>query len=132
MCVSEPICLEAGAIIRSLIQYGKIMKTKSTIACLAIGALLASAAAMAATESDSTHAVVYVKDSAITTEIKTKLAAEHLTSLERIHVDTDTDGVVWLSGNASTREAADKAVSIARDTGGVTRVHSDITVKSNG
>ena len=47
------------------------------------------------------HAVVFVKDSAITTKIKTKLAADHITSLERIHVDTDKDGVVWLSGTAT-------------------------------
>jgi hyperosmotically inducible protein len=75
--------------------------------------------------------VAYVKDSAITTEIKTKLAAEHLTSLGHIHVGTDADGVVWLSGSARTREAADKAVSIARDISGVTRVHSNIKVRSD-
>jgi hyperosmotically inducible protein len=50
--------------------------------------------------------------------------------LERIHVDTDRDGVVWLSGTASTRKAADKAVSIARDTEHVKDVHSNITVKN--
>jgi hyperosmotically inducible protein len=72
----------------------------------------------------------FMKESAITTEMKTKLAAEHITSLERIHVDTDKDGVVWLSGSASTRKAAYKAVSIARDTEHVKDVHSDITVKS--
>jgi hyperosmotically inducible periplasmic protein len=82
--------------------------------------------------SNSARAVVFVKDSAITTEIKSKLAAEHITSLERIHVDTDKDGIVWLSGTASTRKAADKAVSIARDTEHVKDVHSDITVKSGG
>jgi hyperosmotically inducible protein len=107
------------------------MNTKFAITCVAVGALLGTAAAMAAEESDATHAVAYVKDSAITTEIKTKLAAEHLSSLEHIHVGTDADGVVWLSGSASTREAADRAVSIARDTSGVTRVHSNIKVRSN-
>ena len=63
---------------------------------------------------------------------KGKLAAEHITSLERIHVDTDKNGVVWLSGTASTQKAADKAVSIARETDRVTDVHSDIRVKSAG
>lgn len=80
--------------------------------------------------SDSAQVGAYVKDSAITTEVKSKLAAEHITSLERIHVDTDKNGVVWLSGSARTREAADKAVSIARTTDHVTSVHSDITIKS--
>jgi hyperosmotically inducible protein len=74
----------------------------------------------------------FMKESAITTYIKTKLAAEHITSLERIHVDTDKDGVVWLSGTASNRRAADKAVSIARDSEHVKDVHSDITIRSPG
>ena len=50
---------------------------------------------------------------------------------ERIHVDTDTDGVVWLFGSANTQEAADKAASIARGTVGETRVHRDIKVILN-
>jgi hypothetical protein len=37
--------------------------------------------------SDSARAMEFMKEAAITTEIKTKLAAEHITSLERIHVD---------------------------------------------
>jgi len=113
-------------------KYGNIMKTRLAITYVACGTLLGSALAMAADDStsDTSHVVAYVKDSAITTDIKTKLAAEHITSLERIHVDTDKDGVVWLSGTASTQKAVDKAVSIARDTDRVTNVHSDIRVKS--
>ena len=107
------------------------MKTRFAITCVAAATLLGSPVAMAAEESDSAHAAAYVKDSAITTEIKTKLAAEHLTSLEHIHVGTDANGVVWLSGSAGTREAADQAVLIARDTSGVTKVHSNIKVRSN-
>jgi hyperosmotically inducible protein len=41
--------------------------------------------------------MAFVKDSAITTKIKTKLAADHPTSLALVHVDTDKDGVVWLT-----------------------------------
>jgi hyperosmotically inducible periplasmic protein len=77
------------------------------------------------------HAKTFVKDSAITTKIKAKLAAEHITSLGRIHVDTDTDGVVWLSGSATTQKAADKAAAIARDTEGVKAVHSRIKIKQD-
>ena len=108
------------------------MKTRFAITSLVCVAILGSAAAMAADTlaADSSHAVVFVKDSAITTGIKTKLAAEHITSLGRIHVGTDKDGVVWLSGTARTQKAADKAVSIARDTDGVRDVHSDIKVKA--
>jgi hyperosmotically inducible protein len=78
--------------------------------------------------SDTKHAETYVKDSAITTKIKTRLAAEHVTSLADVHVQTDKDGVVWLSGSVQTRQAAEKAVSIARSTAHVKRVHSEIKV----
>lgn len=106
------------------------MKTKFVITCLLLGTLLGSAVALADEDATSTgsHAVAYVKDSAITSAVKTKLAAEHLTSLERIHVDTDTNGVVWLSGSARSREAVRRAISIARHTEGVKAVHSDIKV----
>jgi hyperosmotically inducible protein len=72
-----------------------------------------------------------VKDSAVTMKIKTKLASEHLTSLGRIHVDTDENGVVWLTGSARSQQAIDKAVSIARDTEHVKSVHSDIVIKQD-
>jgi len=72
-----------------------------------------------------------VKDSVITTEIKTKLAAEHLTSLGRIHVDTDKDGIVWLTGSARSQEAIDKAVSIAKGTEHVKSVHNTLVVKKD-
>lgn len=80
-------------------------------------------------DTDRSHPGVFVKDSAITTKIKTKLAAEHLTSLGRIHVDTDKDGVVWLSGSARSQEGIDKAIAIARETEHVRSVHNDLVVK---
>ena len=98
-----------------------------------VGTLLAPVAAVVADEagSDRSHPAAFVADSAITTEIKAKLAAEHLTSLGRIHVDTDKNGVVWLSGSARSQEAADKAVAIARGTEHVKSVHSDIAIKKD-
>jgi hyperosmotically inducible periplasmic protein len=71
---------------------------------------------------------VYVRDSVITTKVKARLAAEHITSLARIHVDTDANGVVYLSGTAQSQEAIDTAVRLARDTEHVRDVHSDIAV----
>ena len=67
--------------------------------------------------------------SVITTKIKTKLAAEHLSSLARIHVDTDENGIVWLSGSARDQLAIDKALSIARDTEGVKDVKSTVEIR---
>ncbi len=107
------------------------MKTKLAMTCVVFGALLGSAAAIASDDANSvgTASTVYVKDSAITTKIKTKLAADHLTSLGRIHVETDKNGVVWLSGTARSQQAIDQAVSLARDTEHVKSVHNDLTVR---
>jgi hyperosmotically inducible periplasmic protein len=71
---------------------------------------------------------VYVKDSVITTKVKAKLAERHLSTLTKIKVDTDRDGVVWLSGSAPTRDAADLAEAITKDTDGVRSVHNNIVV----
>jgi len=79
-------------------------------------------------DADSSHPAQFVKDSAITTAIKTKLATDHLSSLTQLKVATDNDGVVWLSGTTQTQEAADRAVEIARTTDGVVAVKSNIVV----
>lgn len=109
------------------------MNNKLAITCVVFGTLLGCATAPKDQDSDAdrSHPKAFVKDSAITIKIKTKLAAEHITSLGRIHVDTDKDGVVWLSGSARTQEAADKAEAIARDTEGVKAVHSHIRIKKD-
>ena len=59
-----------------------------------------------------------------------KLAAKHLTTLTRINVDTDANGVVWLSGRAPTQDAVDMAGLLAKDTDGVRSVHNDIAVQA--
>jgi hyperosmotically inducible protein len=109
------------------------MNKKLATTLAVIGVLLGPVVAMASEDSDAdrSHPKAFVKDSAITTKIKTKLAAEHLTSLGRIHVDTDTDGVVWLHGTARSQEEIEKAVAIARETEGVKDVHSRITVRKD-
>jgi len=109
------------------------MNRKLAISCLVIGALLGSAVVTAAGDSDTdrSHPKAFVKDSAITTKIKARLAAEHLTSLGRIHVDTDKNGVVWLRGHARTQEAIDKAGSIAHETEGVKEVHNRLKLKKD-
>src|ERR1700687_2491464 len=106
------------------------MKTKFAITCLICGMLVGSAVALAQdSDADRSQPKAFVKDSAITTKIKTKLAAEHITSLGRIHVDTDKNGRVWLTGHARSQAAIDKAVSIAGDTEGVKSVHNTIRIK---
>jgi hyperosmotically inducible protein len=82
-------------------------------------------------DADRSHPADHVKGSVITTQIKAKLAADHLTSLGRIQVDADKAGEVWLSGTARTQEGIDKAMTISRETEGVRRVHSTLTVKKD-
>jgi hyperosmotically inducible protein len=108
------------------------MKTKFTATCILVGSLL-SPMMMAHADSDASgvHPVDFIKDSAITTAVKTKLAAEHLKSLTHINVDTDRNGVVWLSGHASSQYQVDKAESLARDTNGVKMVKNNIEVRAD-
>jgi hyperosmotically inducible protein len=109
---------------------GLPVTTQFLTAGLIIASLLCPIAVRAAdADSDRSHPGAFVKDSVITTKVKAKLAAEKMRSLIHVGVDTDSNGMVVLSGNVRTQEVADKAVSIARDTEGVTSVQSHITIK---
>lgn len=108
------------------------MKTKLAITALALSAVLLPVISFSAdSDTDRSHPKAFVKDSAITAKIKTKLATDHITSLGRIHVDTDASGVVWLSGSARTQEDIDTAISVAKATEGVTSVNSTLEVKKD-
>src|ERR1700726_4741026 len=107
------------------------MRNKIALPCLIATTLMLPVLAYGSDDRDSdrSHPKTFVKDSVVTTKIKSRLAEEHLTSLGRIHVDTDQDGAVWLSGTARTQEAIDKAGAIARETEHVTAVHNHIKLK---
>ncbi|MDQ3268044.1 MAG: BON domain-containing protein [Pseudomonadota bacterium] len=106
------------------------MKIKFAAIFIAIGLMLAPLGGFCAdSDKDRSSPVTFVKDSVITTKIKTKLAAEiHFGSLKYIKVETDKNGAVFLSGMAHSQAEVDKAVSIARDTKGVVTVHNDIRI----
>lgn len=105
------------------------MKTKLVTACLVIGTLLAPVAAYSAdSDKDRSHPMTFVKDSVITTKIKAKLAADHPGSMKHIQVDTDKDGVVWLSGTANTQEEINQAIATAKKTEGVKSVKNDLKI----
>lgn len=107
------------------------MNTKLAITVLAFSAALISVSSFSADDADTdrSHPKAFVKDSAITVKIKTKLAADHLTSLGRIRVDTDAKGVVLLSGSARTQADIDTAVADAKATEGVVSVINRLKVK---
>jgi hyperosmotically inducible protein len=107
------------------------MRTRSIATYLILAAFLAPIAALADTDSDRSHPGTFVKDSVITTKVKAKLADEKMSSLMHIDVDTDNRGAVVLSGKAKTQREADRAVSIARGTDGVTSVTSTIVVRAD-
>jgi len=105
------------------------MRLKLATACFVIGAALVPLSSYAE-DKDANRAdpKTFVKDSAITTKIKTKLAAENPKTLARISVDTDNNGIVWMSGTVEKQVDADKAIQIAQNTEGVKSVKSNIKV----
>lgn len=103
------------------------IKTAMLLAILALPMALAHADE----DKDRAHPTIFVKDSAITAAIKAKLAAEHFKSLKNIKVDTDDQGIVWLSGSVSTQEQIHKAITIARNTNGVREVKNKLIVKAD-
>ena len=108
------------------------MKHALAASCIVIGTMLAPVAAYAADgDTDRANPKLFVKDSAITTKIKSKLAAEHLSSLKHIQVDTDQNGVVWMTGTANSQEEINQAITIAKSTEGVKTVKADIRVQKD-
>jgi len=108
------------------------MKKPIAITCFVVGAALATPMVGYAgedTDMDRGQTASFVKDSVITAKIKAKLASEHLPSLTQIKVDTDANGVVWLSGTAKTQADIDKAVAIAESTDGVLTVKNNLKIE---
>jgi hyperosmotically inducible protein len=69
-----------------------------------------------------------VKDTAITTDVKARFAADTTVSALSIKVET-TNGVVHLTGDVKSKAEADKAIEIAKKVDGVKKVKSDLVVK---
>jgi hyperosmotically inducible periplasmic protein len=100
---------------------------------LVLGALLALGAAGCATYSSTPTTTAprgvaeTTSDAAITAKVKTAFAADDLVKATKIDVDT-MRGVVTLNGTVSSRAELDKALSIARNTAGVTSVRNNLKV----
>ena len=107
------------------------MRTSIATTCFVLATMLAPVAAYADGDADRANPANFVKDSVITTKIKTKLAAEHPGSAKHIKVDTDQNGVVWMTGTANTAEEVNQAVMIAKNTEGVKMVKSDLKVQKD-
>ena len=106
------------------------MTYKLATACFVIGTLMTPMVAYSAdSDTDRSNPGAFVKDSIITTKVKTKLASEHLGSIANVRVDTDKDGIVFLSGTVRSQEEAIRAIALARETEGVKAVNSKLTVQ---
>lgn len=73
-------------------------------------------------------AAVVASDSAITTKIKSKLAADEIVSIFDVGVRT-YKGTVTLSGSVGSIAARDRAATIARQTSGVKAVNNQIVLE---
>jgi hyperosmotically inducible periplasmic protein len=114
----------------SVLNVEMSMKHKLAMTCFVIGAALTPIAVYAEDQdADRADPSTFVKDSAITTKIKTKLAAEHLGSVANISVDTDKNGVVWMRGTVKDQAELDQAVRIAQNTEGVKTVKNGLKVQ---
>lgn len=67
-------------------------------------------------------------DTAITTKVKTGMAADTGLNSFHIHIST-TNGVVTLTGTVDSAATRDLAGQVAAQTGGVVRVDNDLKVK---
>lgn len=70
----------------------------------------------------------YIDDSVITTKVKAAIFDDPLTKVTEIKVKT-FKGEVQLSGFVSSRDAANRAIELARGVQGVTSVKDDMQIK---
>lgn len=103
------------------------MKISQLASLVVVGALVAPLAGHAADKPAGT-AKVWVKDSVVTTKVKAQLAASKISSLAKVHVETDADGWVQLTGKVATQADKDKAESVAKAVDGVKSVDNQLVV----
>jgi hyperosmotically inducible protein len=72
-----------------------------------------------------------IDDASITTRVKSELAAEKLSTLTRIDVDTN-EGTVYLNGTVEDASAKKRASEAARRVSGVDKVVNNLKVQSEG
>lgn len=104
------------------------MKISHLASLVVAGGLVAPLAVQAADNKPAGPARTWVKDSVVTTKIKTQLAASKVSSLATVHVDTDADGYVQLTGKVASQAEKDRAEAIAKAVEGVKSVDNQLTV----
>lgn len=98
----------------------------SLVLFLGAGAMLFSTGCAGTATRESTGE--YIDNSAITTKVKSALAADEVVKAREINVDTFR-GTVQLSGFVNTSAEKERAEQIASGVQGVREVRNNITVK---
>jgi hyperosmotically inducible protein len=81
------------------------------------------------TLAETARARTFVKDSPVGQKVRVRLDSAGKDVFDRLHVDADAQGVVWLRGAVRVQEDAQRAVDIARATDGVKSVNSRIRIE---
>jgi hyperosmotically inducible protein len=72
-----------------------------------------------------------VSDTAITTKVKSALAADvGLKTMTNVHVETDNDGIVTLKGEVASADQKKHAGEVAKKVNGVKSVKNELRVAS--
>lgn len=108
------------------------MKNRKFIISLILASIFLAPVLVLAEDKDSgLRAGEFVKDSAITTQIKAKiLAADNIDSMQ-IKVDTDNNGVVVLTGAVKSQAEKEKVHNIAHSVDGVQKVMNNLVINPN-
>ncbi len=101
-------------------------KSRGLLAAVFLGVTLVAAGCAGTSTTKSTGDVV--DDAMIATKVKAKFIEDPVVKATNIQVET-FKGTVQLSGFASSQAEIDRAVSLARNTSGVTSVKNDIRIK---
>ena len=99
---------------------------KKTIKSLLLASALLMPIASFAADGDSVS--TKVSDSVITTKVKAEFAKDKLVSMTALKVETDSNGMVEISGTAKSKAEAEKALNLAKSVKGVTSVKNKIVI----
>lgn len=104
------------------------MKISHFASLIVTAALVAPLAAHAEDSKPVGATKMWVKDSVITTKIKAQLATSKPSSLAMVHVETDANGWVQLTGKVATQADKDRAETTAKAVDGVKSVDNQLVV----
>lgn len=104
------------------------MSKSKLVICFLLSLLLAASLAGCAGGTKHESTGEYIDDSVLTTKVKTSILGDSKLKLLQINVET-YKGVVQLSGFVDSKNAAERAVELARTVSGVKSVNNSLIVK---